>query len=329
MIVPMFPEAGLVLSSTSTDRRYKGSSGGVASELVEQCFQKGIIRSALGFHFTAESLFVPKIIYQRKDYEQVGSIYHHVDIIRYLTEHINDVERPLLLTCLPCQAKFLRSILTQHHIEGLLVSLVCSGQLTKEATYFLLRRNNIDPSQVVELRYRGKGWPSGIQVTLRDGTEYSFDNLRSEWHAIYHSAVFNLKKCFCCNDTFGGVADVSVGDPWLPKYLANDKIGSTLTLVHTNAGAQLISSLIEQGALRLHEVVSRDMIIKSQAGTLRKKAVYRANKRLIHLLRRIYGNRFYHQHVFSAYPRLHQRFHSFVIRGLSLRRKSRYEYLDH
>jgi len=245
---PKFNFQPRILYSSEDDIRYKGSSGGVITQITQYLFQNKVIHSSIGFKFNGTELFVPFIIYDFKEYIQTGSIYHEVEIYKYLKENLDKIKPPIIITCLPCQIVPIKRLLNKNNIESYIVSLVCSSQLNKEATYYFLEKNNIDINQVESFRYRGNGWPSGIQVKT-DKKEYFFHNNTSKWIDIFHSQVFTIKKCFSCHDTFGLKADLSIADPWLERYVNNDQIGSSIVIAHTKKGEDLVTQMLSKKSL--------------------------------------------------------------------------------
>ena len=63
-------------------------------------------------------------------------------------------------------------MLDRNNINNFIISFCCSGQTTLEGTWLCYRYMGIDKSQVINMQYRGNGWPSGIQIELFDGKKY-------------------------------------------------------------------------------------------------------------------------------------------------------------
>ncbi len=277
---PCFKYEPLILYSGDEKIRYQASSGGVVSSIIKYLFEKEVIQNTISYEFNKYALFRPKLIKSYKEYQMVGSIYHDVGLIRFIKDNATNINGRILVVCLPCQVKGIRKILEQGGIESIIIALTCSAQMSKEASSFLLKKFNINPNDIEFFRYRGNGWPSGVQIKTAT-KEYFFDNTKSIWTHIFNSHLFTLKRCFSCTDTFGLEADISVADPWLKKYVETDQIGTTLVLRHTNAGDELIQESLQSGALKLKESISPHQAIKSQEWTLKKKYIFRKYKALL------------------------------------------------
>lgn len=287
-----------ILFSSENSIRYQGSSGGVITEIVKYLFHNKSIKSSIGFKFIGIDLFKPYFISSFEEYNQSGSVYHEIEIYKFLKENITQVKSPILITCLPCQVMPIKRLLLKNDIESIIISLVCSSQLEKEATYYFLKKNEINISEVTEFKYRGNGWPSGMQIKTNN-KEYFFHNNNSQWMDIFHSQIFNLNRCFSCKDTFGLKADITIGDPWLKRYVQNDNLGTSMVIAHTNLGESIITNMMANHKLKFVETLTSDETIFSQKGTLIKKYIFRKYRKkwmkLIKLFRtKFYTNNFYY-----------------------------------
>ena len=92
--------------------RYMATSGGVGSYLLKYLFDKGEIHTAITFDYDNEILkYVPRLIYKYEDYKMTGSIYHEINLIQFVKEHISEIKGEFACFVLPCQARAIRSIL--------------------------------------------------------------------------------------------------------------------------------------------------------------------------------------------------------------------------
>lgn len=205
--------------STNIDTRYKATSGGVGSSIIKYLFNYGFIQTAITFDYNSETLqYIPKLIYRYEEYKITGSIYHEINLIKFIKENIHQIKGGFACFVLPCQARPIRSILTKLGIPCFLIGLTCSSQQSIDATFYLLKRLNINPKEVNNIQYRGNGWPSGVQIQKKDNTITSVPNNNSIWSQIFHSKLFILKRCFKCQNTLNTYSDIALADPWLKEY---------------------------------------------------------------------------------------------------------------
>ena len=304
-----FPNGGWMLYSTDSLRRHKASAGGVVTEVSRYLLEKCIVRTALGFKYQEDTeSFKPKWLYVAEEVTSVGSIYHEVPLLQFLRQTLHSVHPPVLVVALPCQIKAVRSIYEKAGIPVYIISLVCSGQLTIDATRELFRRVTQN-KHVLRYQYRGEGWPSGVKITCSDGTEIFLENNHSIWTDIFHAAVYNLPRCFRCKDTFGIEADMTVGDPWLPRYVHNETSGVSMCIPHNHWAVLNLNKMLDDKRLALREVIPSWEVLESQRGTLEKKAVYLAHPKLISMLMRLYRQPWYMKAVFQKHIQVHMRFH--------------------
>lgn len=300
---PKFKFQPRILHADCKDIRHKGSSGGVITQIIKYLFESQQISCAVAFKFSGVNLFEPYIAKYFSGYNQTGSIYHEINLYKYLKQNIDIISSPILVTCLPCEILPIRRLLEKHHIEVYVIALVCSSQLSKEATYYFLEKNHIDISEVTNFRYRGNGWPSGIQIETNN-KEYFFHNNNSKWLDVFHSQIFTLDKCFSCSDTFGLKADISVADPWLDRYVENDKVGSSIVIANTFRGESILTKIIDDMNLISDEEISRDEVILSQKGTIIKKYFFKQHRKSIRILRKIFITDLY-KTFFYKFSKIH------------------------
>lgn len=123
------------------------------------------------------------------------------------------------------------------------MSFCCSGQTTIEGTWCYYRFIGIDKTQIVNMQYRGNGWPSGIQIKLKNGKNIFYKNYTNPWKLIHQSLLFRPKRCLFCKRDTGHNADISLADPWLDEYKSNDNVGNTLFMVNTELGRLIFNNL--------------------------------------------------------------------------------------
>jgi len=295
--------------SKDCDTRLLGTSGGFITELNRFLFEENKIKSSIAYFFSGKELFKPLIIYKSQDIVQAGSIYHEVDLLNFLKSNIDKIKSPIFITCLPCQCNPIEILMKSHNIEYVLVSLICSQQCEKNATYDFLKRQRIDINNVMDLRYRGNGWPSGMQVIEKDGEKHFFHNSKSEWNMYFHSTIYTMKRCFYCNKTFGTNADFSVSDPWIPRYSKKDAIGHSIVGVTSSQANQILKKMEKSNRIKILEEISLNEFFNSQLGAVQKKKAYKNfyfyKKAIAFFRTSTYKN------FFNKYPKLHNTINKF------------------
>lgn len=301
--------------SNENEIRHAATSGGVGSALVKYLFETGKIGTAINFTYDSAKLqYVPKLIYRYQDYTPCGSIYHDVDIPAFVKANINEIKGDFACFAIPCQVRAIR-----HHIEKTgkrtyIIGLVCSSQQSIDATYYLLKRLKIDRNNVGHIQYRGNGWPSGVQVSCRDGKEYYIKNNGSLWTDIFHSRLFIYKKCYKCDNTLNKFCDIVLADPWTIDRIQENQEGRTLFASYTPLGEDAIMQAKEKNYIVCEEM-DNQKLIDSQIWTIKRKKAYIASALVQKRLKHIYLSRWYRKFVSPAIMfRIHNRIKNFIER---------------
>lgn len=241
--------------ASNKETRYKAASGGIISSIVEFLFSSGQIGTFLSCKFIRDKCcYEPKLIYSFKEYEMVGSVYQDMDISGYLRNHISKIKGTILIVCSPCLVRVVRHILTTANINAFIIDYFCSGQTTLEGTLCYYKFLGINKENVKSVRYRGGGWPSGIDITLNNGLHIKKANYTEPWVTIHESGFFTPKRCFYCKQVECKEADISIGDPWLKEYIETETIGRSLFLVHSQKGKNIINDLVLNKVITVKEV---------------------------------------------------------------------------
>jgi len=130
----------------------------------------------------------------------------------------------------------------------------------------LLKKMNINPDMVEDIRYRGKGWPGLFTVHLKDRAQSFQKTYLEAWGFLQKFRPF---RCYLCPDGTAAYADISCGDPWYRTIGENEK-GYSLVIVRTEKGREILNGAMANGYLTL-EPASIEKLINSQAGLLQKR----------------------------------------------------------
>lgn len=271
--------------------RKKATSGGIGSAILKYLFDNQIIKTSITFDYDNNTLqYKPRLIYNYNDYNITGSIYHEIKLIQFIKEHINEIKGGFACFVLPCQALAIRTILHKANIYSFLIGLTCSSQQQIEATHYLLKRLHIHPKNIFYIQYRGNGWPSGIQITLKNKTTKFIPNNNSIWTQIFHSRLFIQKRCFNCKNTLNYYSDITLADPWLNEYI-NESIGKSLIVINSIEGKKYIEEAKES---YIHiDKINFYKVLLSQEKTIKRKESFLYCKRAVSLYRKIITNNLY------------------------------------
>lgn len=270
--------------SKNSDERYMASSGGVGTAIMRHLLSLPEYGTGITFVFDAKlCMYVPKMIYTESDINVCGSVYQDINMIRFIKENIELIKDGIVLSCGPCQVTPIRTMLNRKGIKNFIISYCCSGQTTIEGTWCFYKFLGIKKNDVVNMQYRGNGWPSGIQVWLKNGTVVKKDNWAEPWSSIHQSNVFKPKRCLFCKLDLGKFADINLADPWLERYKKNEKNGATLCIINSEYGKKIFEDMITNNCIEVipsnydeYAVAERPNVLKEislQSESLYKKCI--------------------------------------------------------
>jgi coenzyme F420 hydrogenase subunit beta len=301
---PDDPVTGMLLGvravcSSDQAERQRAASGGAIPAILRHLFEQKLIDAAYCVVSGAEPRDAGgRIIRNATELNLIhGSIYHPADFGRELAELLSEDYR-FAIVGLPCQIAGFRMLsakqpeLRQRCV--ITISTFCGGINTFDGVSYYLEAFGIAGSEVAEIRYREGPWPGRISLRLAGESEYrSIPRIRgnSRWRIMRYMAAFQggwmLKRCRICPDQLGDFADISVGDPHLPRFrhmcAEENGAGYSAMITRTTVAETLIAKMLELGLLR-EKPLSRDELVASQSYTLdnrRQANVYAQVDRLL------------------------------------------------
>lgn len=255
-------DAAFVTWSQDDDIRYHSASGGIATTLLCDLLEQGEIDGAVVVTSNRDRPLRPRAVLATTP-EAIkaasGSKYCPVSLDAGLAKVAARPGRYAVVG-LPCHLHGIRAVAARDEVLAerivLHLGLMCGRNSTFMGTEYFLRGKGIDPEAVTSLAYRAKGWPGQICVALADGSEACFARSTSDksfaGQRLFHSAFhfdFIVPRCLTCFDTFGVLADVSLGDAWLPEIKREEKIGKSIIIVRTETGRQVVDWAAERGKI--------------------------------------------------------------------------------
>ena len=233
--------------------RYNSSSGGLITSLLIFALNEKIIDGAIVLSTEKDNPIQPKAILATTEQEIIkaaGSKYCSAHIGEPLSE-INKRDGKFAVVGLPCHIhgvkKWERMSPSIKEKIVLHFGLYCANTNTKFATEYFLKQNNIEPNEVINLKYRGDGWPGKIIVTLKDGSIKKINRGTTsstlKEKLLFSSAFhydFQMPRCLTCIDLTAELADISFADPWNKHIMKEEREGLSMIVVRSQIGKILI-----------------------------------------------------------------------------------------
>lgn len=287
--------------SKNGDDRFRASSGGIGTAVTKFLLSNEEFCTSITFVFDVDlCMYVPKLIYSENEINICGSVYQDIDLIRFIRENIEKIKGGIVLTCAPCQVTPIRSLLNRRNIKNFIISYSCSGQTSIDGTWCYYRFLKINKRDVTNIQYRGNGWPSGIQISLRDGRVIRKDNWTEPWITIHQSNLFKPKRCLFCKLDSGKHSDMNLADPWLNEYITEEHLGATLCTICSHVGKVVFEKMCSLKKIESVPSSYNDYSIAEKPNVQKEINLY-AEKDYKSKVAKIVGNRLYRNLVMKSF----------------------------
>lgn len=267
---------------TSPQDRFASSSGGITTWLLKEMLNSGAVTSvACVFPSRAKNcLFEYKLVNSSGAlWESRKSKYYPIELSRVI-EDIRKESGRVALVGLPCFLKGIELLIRRD--TGLKdkiayrIGLFCGHLKSAQYTAFLARSCGLNESELLKVDYRSK-------INSQSAGDYRFEahscesgvpvmrmlRRKDTFAASWSYNLFMLGACDCCDDVVGELADVSVGDAWIPPYAA-DPLGSSIIVCRTSFFMEQLQRGISLGDIVLDEI-SPTRVVESQSGGFRHR----------------------------------------------------------
>ncbi len=253
------PDLGPVIASwqawaVDPEIRFRGSSGGTITALAAWLVESGQVSQVVTAARDAADPRRTVSVTLRTPSEVVGSAGS-----RYAP--VSNAARAVLgradvaFIGKPCEVAAVRALARETGLEApLLISFFCAGTPSQSATDGLVAEL-ADESAVVDLWYRGHGWPGNFTVTLADGGTVArgYDD---SWGSELGPTI--QWRCKVCPDGVGEAADIVAADYWhadadgYPVFTEGDGVSALLT--RTERGHEVVQRALTAGVLEGHDL---------------------------------------------------------------------------
>lgn len=264
--------------------RDQGSSGGLASWLSITLMQLGKIDCVIHVKSTwsKDTLFEYRISDNVDDVrEGAKTKYYPVHFEQALAELIQTDRRALIIG-VPCFIKAIRNLCLQDaKLNDNIVytaSLVCGHLKSKSFSKYLALNAGANPRDVVNIDFR-QAMPErdahdyGIKVSYEksDGNrkEKIAGPVKGFLGEDWGIGLFKLGSCEFCDDIAGEVADITIGDAWIPPY-EQDCRGTNIVICRSAEIEDLLQDAARKDLLLLDSLKGEDFVY-SQAGSYRHR----------------------------------------------------------
>ena len=273
-----------VVHVTSEELRAASSSGGFARWLLRELLQQGHVTHVA--HVTnvegaapGEELFRYSLTDDANELRQTAKSAYYPVNLEDVIPAIKKVDGQVAITAIPCFAKAIRQLCLQdadlRRKIKIVVGIICGHMKSRGFAELLSWQVGVPPGQLGGADFRQKlpGWPAnhkGFSVyDLRSSRWTEPVNTKGLVGGDWGLGLLKNHACEFCDDVLAEVADVAVGDAWLPEYIQDPK-GHSIVVIRNRLIQSVLRDGVRRGELKGMDV-DANTVAKSQAGGLRHR----------------------------------------------------------
>ncbi|MCZ3367514.1 MULTISPECIES: Coenzyme F420 hydrogenase/dehydrogenase, beta subunit C-terminal domain [Methanobacterium] len=250
--------------TTNYELGYDCASGGLITQILIFALENEIINGALITKMNEDNPLEPECFIARTKEEIIKgskSKYCPVPANIALKEILkSDEEEKFAVVGLPCHIHGVRKAeLIYKKLEKKIIihlGIWCSVTCNFLGTEFILKKYGIHKEEVVQLSYRGKGWPGGMSLKLKNGKEI-FISQEEYWNDDFSS--FISSRCKVCCDASAELADISFGDYRGKKVILDNNIGKSGIIVRNDIGKDILNKMQLANELTIFKTDCKDI----------------------------------------------------------------------
>ncbi|WP_207100516.1 Coenzyme F420 hydrogenase/dehydrogenase, beta subunit C-terminal domain [Paracoccus shandongensis] len=255
--------------------RPSSSSGGIATFVFEKLLEQGEVDHLFVVRRTLDGQYAYRMFDRNDDILTTSRTRYYPVTMEQLFLTMDPVKGRVAVSGVACFVKAIR--LKQHYDPALrekiplLAGIICGGLKSRFYTDFLAQSAGVrGPYRDAEYRVKS---PASLS------SDYSFAATDADGHAgqvrmqklgdMWGTGLFKSRACDFCTDVMTELADISLGDAWLPEY-KQDGMGNSVVVTRSLLADRIIRQGMADGELELKEV-SPDIAARTQSGGFNHK----------------------------------------------------------
>ena len=235
--------------STDEGRNMRASSGGLIKEVLRSMLGSGRIDAVIALDHVEGLEFAARLVTEPDDIDTLpGSIYHNLRQTSAL-ELLRDTPGRVAMVGIPCQLEGMWQWVRTREPKlrdkvVFTVGLLCGWQYSHHSIEAMGQYLGFDPAAIDDISYRGGGPVGKLTVTTRDGATHTASRRVDFGYQVAFDRHFNTTRCHVCVNHSNFLADLVVGDAWLPSTVFT-KTGVSLVVCRTALAEQVLAELVE------------------------------------------------------------------------------------
>jgi coenzyme F420-reducing hydrogenase beta subunit len=256
----------LLAQSNNYERNLNASSGGIVKELIQAYLASGEIDGIISLVHRGGIHFEPALVASPAEIDQLpGSIYHALPFDGALTI-LRERPGSFVLIAIPCQLEGIFSYIQRYAPEladriHTTIGLLCGCQYNHHALRAICAYKGVAFERLTTVAWRGGGPVGKLRLTTPQSEKVVSRRVDFSYQVAFDRS-FNLPRCHLCVNHTNFLADIVVGDAWLPSTLYT-RTGISLVICRKPETRRLVDRLTEEQKIA-STVVSVDEITESQ-----------------------------------------------------------------
>ncbi len=259
----------------SKEYRLTSSSGGIATFLLVELLEKGFVDYVFSVRTSSNGGTHYEYAVSQSRQELISSAktkYYPVDMSVVLSK-IEKLKGKIAVVGVACFIKAIR--LAQYNDPQLreritfLVGIICGGIKSRFFSEYLAEKAGVSSLHCQYPKFRVKN----LKSTAADYSFSCIDGKSNEKKTIrmrplgdmWGSGLFKSNACDFCDDVTTELADISVGDAWIPPF-NQDGRGTSIVVSRSDLAERILTNGITDGKLEL-ETLSLERFMSSQSGS--------------------------------------------------------------
>ncbi len=259
----------------SIEFRNTSTSGGIATFILSELFNRGIIDSVCSVRASSKSgyFYEYSLINSIEDLIRSSKTRYYPVTLAEVFSAIKNLDKRVAIVGVGCFVKAVR--LAQMNNPTLIkkipfiVGIICGGLKSAFFTEYLGEKAGVSIVDIQEPQYRIKNIKStadnySFECINKEKQQKNIINMKSVGN-MWGTGLFKSNACDFCDDVTTELADISLGDIWIEPY-KSDGQGTNVMVTRTELAEDIIKESIKNGAISA-EKITLDQFLKTQQGS--------------------------------------------------------------
>lgn len=255
--------------------RPTSSSGGIATYVFDELINRGTVQHLFIVRRTPDGRYAYQLFDGTEDIKATSKTRYYPVTLEQLFMVIDATPGRIAVSGVACFVKAIR--LKQHYHPELrdkipfVVGIICGGLKSRHYTDFLAQSAGIKGDyKDAEYRVKSPDRLSSDYSFAAKGYDGTTGQIRMQKLGdMWGTGLFKSRACDFCTDVMTELADISLGDAWLPEY-KQDGMGNSVVVTRTSLADEIVKQGIYNGDLSVREV-SSDIAARTQSGGFNHK----------------------------------------------------------